>query len=103
MSVTIAKFLEVLETDIFHNNSTDSFIIKCKDREEKIKTFLNICWKIIEEHLCTPGLETRKISHWKKAKIDSNIKNLLSYLDELVFALNKESIENVITNKEYSL
>lgn len=100
MSVTIAKFLEVLETDIFPNYSTDSFINRCKEREEKIKIFLNVCWQIIEQHLYRPGLETRKISHWKKAKIDSNLKNLLSYLDELVFALDKQNIKDVITSKD---
>jgi hypothetical protein len=103
VSITIAKFLEALGTDIFPGSSTDAFIIKCKQREENIKTFLNVCWKIIEQHLYTPGLETKRLSHWKKVKIESNIKNLLAYLDELVLALNKQSIEDTINSKGITL
>ena len=103
MNLTIAQLLQAVEKEIFSVNSTDFFQTQCREREIQIKRFIDILWKTIHDHIDTPGLNQGKIGHWKKAKIQNNLNNLITYLEELAYELDKEKIEIFIRNRELSL
>ena len=79
------------------------FQTQCREREIQIKRFIDILWKTIHDHIDTLGLNQGKIGHWKKAKIQNNLNNLITYLEELAYELDKEKIEIFIRNRELSL
>jgi len=90
--MTFGDLLTALETDIFDKDSKDQFIMKCREREEGIKEYMDICGIVIHQHTVKPGING-KIAHWKKEKIKKNILTLGKYTEELYHLLNKEKIE----------
>ncbi|HET6256731.1 MAG TPA: hypothetical protein VFE32_21850 [Puia sp.] len=98
--VTIQQLLDAMETDLFHTPGDNPILKECADRENQLKCFLNVCWAEIQNHVETPTLSRSELADWRKAKIDSNLKNLLRYLDELVLALNKEKIEQYVSDQQ---
>lgn len=97
---TLAAFINAFETELFSPGTEDKFISHCAAREKSLKSFLNVCWKEINNHIELPFLseEDVKVS-WRKLKIEQNQKALLQYLDYLVSELDKNKIEKFISEK----
>jgi len=100
--MTIGDLLTALEVDIFEKDSKSPFISMCKEREERIKEYIDICGIIVNQHIKKPGIKGR-LAHWKKEKIKKNILTLIKYTEELYCELTKEKIEAHIKKSQSSL
>src|SRR4051812_17878084 len=99
--ITMADLDKAIKSNLFDKQSNNPFIKECSEREEIIKTFIDLTWTIIEQHLYKPGLDSN-ISYWKKEKINRNIQNLIAYLSKLLSLLEKDEIEKYVKNKKIS-
>jgi hypothetical protein len=99
--MTIGDLLAALETDIFEKDSKDPFVAKCREREEGIRNYMNICGVIVHQHVTKPYIKGG-LAYWKKEKIKKNILTLTKYTEELYHELNRENIVAYIKKRQSS-
>lgn len=91
--ITIGEIISALETDIFDENSSDSFIAFCKKREDGLKKELDIIGLQISNHFEKPGLKY-PLEFWQIQKSKDCMRRLALYAEYLVSELSKDNIEN---------
>lgn len=91
--ITIGEIIQALETDLFENNSNDSFILNCKKRENELKKELDIIGHLIDNHLKKPGIKYQ-LEYWQTQKSKDCMKRLVYYAEYLVSELRKDNIMN---------
>ena len=92
--VTVGQLLLAFQTEIFPKHPDSDFEKKCRQREDGIKQYLDICATIAQQHVEKPGLDFKNLSFWKKEKSKVCLKNISEYIGELVLELTREQIES---------
>lgn len=99
--IAIGNILDSLKREIFDQNSSDPFIIRCSKKEQTIKRLIMRTFDELNLHLDQPDLEG-DLNHWQKHKYDRNLKNLSRYIEQLYIELDKNKIEINCQNEKQS-
>ena len=89
--VTIGEIIEKLKIEIFPN-PVDKLEKICQEREQGIKTYLDICGSIFNDHVQFKLNHEGSISYWRNARIEQNVKKIGDYVELLVQELDKDRI-----------
>lgn len=97
MRITIGEIQEKLGQNLFENNYSDGFVLKCVTREISLKSNIVRAFDYLNEHIDKPDLEGEP-NYWQNDKIERNINNLANYIDILFAKLDKNEIINYCKN-----
>ncbi|MNJ84973.1 hypothetical protein D3C87_24370 [compost metagenome] len=101
-NLTMGEFLTLLNTELYPNPQND-FEKDCLERENGIKNALDICGRLLNEHLQYIRSDEYVSNHWRDARFQKNLDNIQKYTALLIPELTKERIEAHCKTKKESL
>lgn len=91
-ALTLGDIMNRLNNDLFPS-PTSELEKHCRDRELRLKEYMNVCGEIVNQHIRYRKDNPGKIGFWKENKIKENIIGLGRYTELMAIELDKERIE----------